>query len=78
MSLVELGTWFEHENDHILSKYLSHLVTVSPQGIDWSASLHSIMAGVLCCGFGTFLRVIMVNPLSTRNIKKYIKSNILH
>ena len=28
MSLVELGTAisFEHENDHILSKYLSHLV----------------------------------------------------
>ena len=51
INFVELSTAisFEHENNHILSKYLSHVFPLpqvpGSKGIDLSASMHSIMVG---------------------------------
>ena len=67
INFVELGTamWFDHENNHILSIYLSHVFPlpqeagskVPSEGINSSASMHSIMVG----GKGKTIRFGKIN-----------------
>ena len=81
MNLFEQGTAisFEHENDHILSEFLSHLLplpqgagtTVPREGINSSASIHFIMGG----GKGKDKRIIHKN-IKNKKRTVIVKINI--